>query len=80
MADCTNKAPSLQIKSYYLFETIYAQQTLGWHADCKLTAQRTPYGHMQKRRRLEISEMSLAHISPLGWEHILLIGQNIWNK
>ena len=35
-----------EIKSYYLFETIYAQQTLGWHADCKLTAQRTSIVHL----------------------------------
>ena len=34
------------VKGVYLFETIYAQQTLGWHADCKLTAQRTSIVHL----------------------------------
>ncbi len=34
---------------------------------------------MQRRRAgLETPDKLLAHISPLGWEHILLIGQYIW--
>lgn len=34
----------------------------------------------RKREGLETFETLLAHISPLGWEHILLIGQYIWNN
>ena len=34
----------------------------------------------RKRAGLETPGELLAHISPLGWEHILLIGQYIWRK
>jgi len=34
----------------------------------------------RKRAGLETPEYLLRHISPLGWEHILLIGQYIWRK
>jgi len=34
----------------------------------------------RKREGLETPEHLLRHISPLGWEHILLIGQYIWRK
>ncbi len=33
-----------------------------------------------KRAGLDTPEHLLRHISPLGWEHILLIGQYIWRK
>ena len=34
----------------------------------------------RKREGLETPEHLLRHISPLGWEHILLIGQYIWRE
>ena len=34
----------------------------------------------RKRVGLDTPEHLLRHISPLGWEHILLIGQYIWRK
>lgn len=34
----------------------------------------------RKRADLETPEELLKHISPLGWQHILLIGQYIWRK
>ena len=34
----------------------------------------------RKREGLDTPEHLLRHISPLGWEHILLIGQYIWRK
>ncbi len=34
----------------------------------------------RKRAGLKTPEYLLRHISPLGWEHILLIGQYIWRK
>jgi TnpA family transposase len=34
----------------------------------------------RKKAGLETPEYLLRHISPLGWEHILLIGQYIWRK
>ena len=34
----------------------------------------------RKRAGLDTPEHLLRHISPLGWEHILLIGQYIWRK
>ena len=34
----------------------------------------------RKREGLETPEHLLRQISPLGWEHILLIGQYIWRE
>ena len=53
--------------------TIYL--TLFWNTDQlgKAVMQR-------KRAGLDTPEHLLRHISPLGWEHILLIGQYIWRK
>ena len=34
----------------------------------------------RKKVGLETPEYLLRHVSPLGWEHILLIGQYIWRK
>jgi len=34
----------------------------------------------REKAGLETPDYLLRHISPLGWEHILLIGQYIWRK
>ena len=51
---CTNRAPSMQIKTYHLYETFRALVFRRFRGAGKMYAERSSYGHMRQRVRRQV--------------------------